>query len=60
MGPARVMGVERSHLWVSHGATAIKCANEQFRIEKEMREMMMRLGAEDPEKHMDHHQDNKI
>ena len=34
MGPARVIGVEGSNLWVSHGATAIKCAKEQLRKEK--------------------------
>ena len=53
MGPARVIGVERCNLLVSHRATATKCAKEQVRIaspaEKEMREMMMRLGAEDPD-----------
>ena len=51
MGPARVIGVEGSTLWVSHGATTIKCAKEHVRMaslaEKETRELMTRLGAED-------------
>ena len=58
MGPARVIGVEGSNLWVSHGATAMKCAKERVRMaspaEKEMREMMMRLGAEDPDSRKAH------
>ena len=66
MGPTRFICVDGSNLLVSHGATAVKCAAEQVPTaspaEKEMREMMMRLGAETRtrEKHMDHHQDNKI
>ena len=54
MGPARVFGVKGSNLGGgSLGATAIKCAKEQVRMaslaEKETREMMMRLGAADPD-----------
>ena len=45
--PARVIGIERGNVWVSHRATAIKCAKEQLRMasaaEREMREMLMRI-----------------
>ena len=45
LGPARVIGVERGNVWVSHRATAVKCAKEQLRMaspaEREMREMLM-------------------
>ena len=51
-GPARVIGVEGGIVWVSHRATAIKCAKEQLRMaspaEREMREVLMRIGGEDP------------
>ena len=54
----RVMGAEGSNLWVSHGATVIKCAKEQGWLaplaEKEMREMMMRPGADDPDSTKEH------
>ena len=32
LGPARVIGVEGGNVWVSHRATAIKCAKEQLRM----------------------------
>ena len=39
--PARVIGIEEGNVWVSHRATAIKCAKEQLRMtspaEREMR-----------------------
>ena len=57
MEPERVIGVEGSNLWVSHGATAIS-AKEQVQMashaEKEMREMMMRRGAEDVDSRKTH------
>ena len=41
------------NVWVSHRATAIKCAKEQLRMassaEREMREMLMRIGGGDPD-----------
>ena len=50
MEPERVTGFEGSNLWGSHGATAIS-AKEQGQMashaEKELREMMIRRGAED-------------
>ena len=53
LGPARVIGVEGGYVWVSHRATAIKCAKEQLRMaspaEREMREMLMRTGGDDPD-----------
>ena len=53
LGPARVVGVEGGNVWVSHRATAIKCAKEQLRMaspaEREMREMLMRIGGDDPD-----------
>ena len=52
LGPARVIGIEGGNVWVSHRATAIKCAKEQLRMaspaEREMREMLMRIGGDDP------------
>ena len=46
LGPARVFGVEGGNVWVSHRATAIKCATEQLRMaspaEREMREMLIK------------------
>ena len=58
MGPARVIGVEGSNLWVSHRATAIKCAEEHVRMsspaEKKLEEMMMRLRAEDQDSRKAH------
>ena len=59
------IGVIGSNLWVSHRAKAIKCVEEQILMtssaEKEMREMMVGLGAVDPDsrKNMEH-RDNKI
>ena len=45
-------------MWVSHRATAIKCAKEQLRMaspaEREMREMLMRIGGDDPEEGSKH------
>ena len=53
LGPARVMGIEGGNVWVSHRATAIKCAKEQLRMaspaEREIREMLMRIGRDDPD-----------
>ena len=50
LGPARVIGTEGGNVWVSHRATAIKCAEEQLRMaspaEREMREILMRIGGE--------------
>ena len=47
LGPARVIGIEGGNVWVSHRATAIKCAKEQLRMaspaEREMREMLMSI-----------------
>ena len=43
---------------MSHRATAIKCAKEQLRMaspaEREMREMLMRIGGDDPDEHSKH------
>ena len=48
-----VIGIEGGNVWVSHRATAIKCAQEQLRVaspaEREMREMLMRIGGDDPD-----------
>ena len=53
LGPAGVIGIEGGNVWVSHRATAIKCAEEQLRMaspaEREMREMLMRIGGDDPD-----------
>ena len=53
LGPARVIGIEGGNVAVSHLATAIKCAKEQLRTaspaEREMREMLIRIGGDDPE-----------
>ena len=58
LGPARVNGVEGGNVWVSHRATAIKCAQEQLRMaspaEREMREMLMRIGVDDPDERSKH------
>ena len=58
LGPARVIGIEGGRIWVSHGATAIKCAKEQLRMaspaEREMREMLMRTGGDDPDERSKH------
>ena len=58
LGPARVIGVEGGNVWVSHRATAIKCAKEQLRMaspaEREMREMLMRIGGDDPDERAKH------
>ena len=57
LGPARVIGVEGGNVWVSH-ATAVKCAEEQLRVaqpaEQEMREMLMRIGGDDPDERSKH------
>ena len=53
LGPVRVSGIEGGNVWVSHRATNIKCAKEQLRMaspaEREMREMLMRIGRDDPD-----------
>ena len=58
LGPARVIGIEGGSVWVSHRATDIKCAKEQLRMaspaEREMREMLMRIGGDDPVKRSKH------
>ena len=58
LGPARVIGIEGGNVWVSHRATAIKCAKEQLRMaspaEREMREMLMRIRGDDPDEHSKH------
>ena len=58
LGPARVIGVEGGNVSVSHRATAIKCAKEQLRMaspaEREMREMPMRIGGDDPDERSKH------
>ena len=45
--------LKEENVWVSHRATAIKCAKEQLRMaspaEREMREMLMRIGGDDPD-----------
>ena len=32
LGPVRVLGIEGGNVWVSHRATAFKCAKEQLRM----------------------------
>ena len=32
LGPARVIGFEGGNVWVSHRATAFKCAKEQLHM----------------------------
>ena len=58
LGPARVIGIEGGNVWVSHRATAIQCAKEQLRMaspgEREMREMLMRIGGDDPDERSKH------
>ena len=58
LGPARVIGIEGGNVWVSHRATVIKCAEEQLRMaspaEREMREMLMRIGGDDPDERSKH------
>ena len=58
LGPARVIGVEGGNVWVSHRATAIKCAKERLRMaspaEREMQEMLMRIGGDDPDERSKH------
>ena len=58
LGPARVIGIEGGNVWVSHRATAIKCAKEQLRMAspavREMREMLMRIGGDDPDERSRH------
>ena len=58
LGPARVIGVEGGKVWVSHRATAIKCAKERLRMaspaEREMQEMLMRIGGDDPDERSKH------
>ena len=45
-------------MWVSHRATAVKCAKEQLRMaspaEREMRELLMRIGGDDPDERSKH------
>ena len=42
----------------SHRATAVKCAKEQLRMaspaERELREMLMRIGGDDPDERSKH------
>ena len=58
LGPARVIEIEGGNVWVSHHATAIKCAKEQLRMaspaEREMRKMLMRIGGDDPDERFKH------
>ena len=58
LGPARVIGIKGGNVWVSHRATAIKCAKEQPRVaspaEREMREMLLRIGGDDPDERSEH------
>ena len=58
LGPAQVIGVEGGNVWVFHRATAIMCAKEQLRMaspaEREMREMLMRIGGDDPDERSKH------
>ena len=58
LGPSRVIGIEGGNVWVSHRATDIKCAKEQLRMaspaEREMREMLMRIGGDDPDERLKH------
>ena len=58
LGPARVIGIEGGNVWVSHRATAIKCASP---AEREMWKMLMRIGGDDPDERSEHgvprHQD---
>ena len=52
-GQLGVIGDEGGYVWVSHRATAIECAKEQLRMaspaEREMREMLMRIGGDGPD-----------
>ena len=54
LGPARVIGIDGRNVWVSHRATAVKCAKKQLRMaspaEREIREMPTRIGGDDPDK----------
>ena len=58
LGPARVIGIEGGNVWVSHRATAIKCAKEHLRVassaEREMREMLVRIEGDDPDERSKH------
>ena len=58
LGPALVIGIEGGNVWVSHRATAFKCAKEQLRMappaEREMRGMLMRIGGDDPDERSKH------
>ena len=58
LGPTRVIGIAGGNVWVSHRATAIKCAKEQLRMasteEREMREMLMRIGGDDTDERSKH------
>ena len=58
LGPALVIGIDGGNVWVSDRATAIKCAKEQLRMaspaEREMREMLMRIGGDDPDERSKH------
>ena len=50
LGPARVIGIEGGNVWVRQLS---RCAKEQLRMaspaEREMREMLMRIGGDDPD-----------
>ena len=55
LGPARVIGIEGRNVWVSHRATAIKCAKEQLCVASPAeREMLMRIGGDDPDERSKH------
>ena len=58
LGPARVIGIEGGNVWVSHRATAVKCAKDQLRMaspaESAIREMLMRIGRDDPDERSKH------
>ena len=56
LGPAQVVGIEGGNVWVSHRAT--KCEKEQLPMaspaEREMREMLMKIGGDDPDERSKH------
>ena len=58
LGPARVFELKEEMFAVSHRATAFKCAKEQLRMaspaKREMREMLMRIGKDDPDERSIH------
>ena len=50
--------LKEGNVWVCHRATAINCAKEQLCVaspaEREMREMLMRIGGDDPDERSKH------